>query len=107
MRLNSCDLVFSSKVFVYFLFFILFSSFVMALSLVFLHPFKNIWHYSNMYAWRAYSITFNGILIYSQYASSSFSSTYCCVINICSSSYTIMALGNRESMAMRLGKVSV
>jgi len=59
-----------------------------------------------MYAWRAYSITFSGILVYSQYASSSFPSTDCFVVNICSS-YTVMALGNRESIVMRLGKMSV
>lgn len=107
MRLNGYDPVFSSKVFVYFLFFILFSSFATGLSLMFLHPFKNLWPYSNMYAWRAYSIILNGILTYSQYASSSFSSTGCFVINICSSCSTFMALGKRESMVMRLGKVSV
>ena len=107
MTLNGCYPVFSSKVFVHFLFFILFSSFAKTLSLMFLHPFKNLWPYSNMYAWRAYSIILNGILTYSQYASSSFSSIDCFVINICSSYYTIIALGNRESMVMRLGKVSV
>jgi len=49
---------------------------------------------------------FSGVLIYRQYNLSSFSSSDCFVIKICSGGYKIMAWEEGESSVLRLGKIS-
>lgn len=73
--------------------FLLSSSFATIFSLI-LHSFKRVWSHGDIYPWRAYLIRFDGIR-YTQCLWPRVSYRDFFVINICSGSYTIMALGIR------------